>query len=72
MNYPAKFHLSYDDFIKTVKNIYTCSAFVTGDGYKHITEEMREKIKSGKLVITEYHDEPLGEVIYVSPTANLQ
>lgn len=72
MKYPVKFHLSYDEFTKTVKNIYTCCSFIDGEGYKGITDEMRGKIKSGELVITEYHDAPLGEVIYVSPASKLQ
>lgn len=57
--------LSYNDFIKTVKNIYTCSAFIDG-AFKMISECMREKIKLGELIITEYHATPLGEIIYLS------
>jgi hypothetical protein len=72
MNYPVSFNLSYNDFIKQVKNIHSCSAFFIGEGYKRITEEIRNKIKNGELIITEYHDEPLGEVIYLSPSSILQ
>ncbi len=71
MTYPVKFSLSYDEFVKTVKNIHTCCAFVDST-YKQITDSMREKIKAGELLITEYHDQPLGEVIYLEAASILQ
>jgi hypothetical protein len=61
-NYPVKFNATLLD----VKDIYNCSAFFSGQGYLEITPEIIDKINSGELVITEYHDEPLGEVIYLS------
>lgn len=71
MSYPIIFNLSYSDFIKQVKNIYTCCAFIDGT-YKPITEDIRKKIKSGELIISEYHDMPLGEVLYLDAKSNLQ
>lgn len=71
MNYPIKLNLSYDQFTKQVKNIHTCCAFIIPEGYINITDKIINKLKNGELVITEYHDEPLGEVIYISPASKL-
>jgi len=54
-----------------VKDIYTCSAFFSGKGYVEITTEIIDKIERGELIITEYHDEPLREVIYLNATSRL-
>ena len=59
-NYPIKLNATLSD----VKDIYVCSAFFVGQGYKEITPEIIDRIEIGELVITEYHDTPLGEVIY--------
>jgi hypothetical protein len=42
------------------------SAFFDGQGYKEVTPEIIEKITQGELIVTEYHEEPLGNVIYLS------
>jgi hypothetical protein len=49
-----------------VKDIYNCSAFFSGKGYIEITSDIIDKINNGELIITEYHNESLGEVIYLS------
>jgi hypothetical protein len=43
--------------------------FSDGKAYRHVTEEMIRKIKAGELVITEYHEEPLGNVIYLDASS---
>lgn len=40
--------------------------FSDGRGYVQVTTEMVSKIISGELVITEYHETPLGNVVYLS------
>lgn len=50
----------------------TLSAFFSdGRGYVPITKQMIYKIKSGQLVVTEYHETPLGNVIYLSAESKL-
>lgn len=40
--------------------------FSDGRGYVAVTAEMIEKIIKGELVVTEYHETPLGNVVYLS------
>lgn len=40
--------------------------FSDGNGYVPVTKEIIDKILAGQLVVTEYHETPLGNVIYVS------
>lgn len=55
-----------------VKDIYTCSGFFSdGKGYVEITADIIQKIETGEIVITEYHDGPLGELIYLSASSKL-
>lgn len=71
MKYPIRINISYDEFVKQVRNIYTCCAYIKPEGYIKITDEIIDKLKKGDLVITEYHDAPLGEVIYINTASNL-
>ena len=51
----------------------TLSAFYSdGRGYIPVTPEMIGKISKDEIVITEYHETPLGNVIYISANSNLQ
>jgi hypothetical protein len=45
--------------------------FGDGKGYVAVTPEMIKKIKEGQLVITEYQETPLGNVIYLSGFSGL-
>lgn len=50
----------------------TLSAFFSdGRGYVAVTEDMINKIIKGELVVTEYHETPLGKVIYLSGHSKL-
>lgn len=71
MKYLIKINIRYDDFVKRVRNIHTCCAYIKPEGYIKITYEIIDKLKKGDLVITEYHDAPLGEVIYINAASNL-
>jgi hypothetical protein len=52
--------------------MFTCAAFFSdGRGYVEVTSEIIDKINCGELVIIEYHDMPLGEVIYLSAASKL-
>lgn len=64
--------IKFNATLLDVKNIFICSAFFSdGRGYVEVTTEIIDKIEKGDLVITEYHDEPLGEVIYLSAASKL-
>jgi hypothetical protein len=68
MNYPIKLNATLQD----VKDMFTCAAFFSdGRGYVEVTSEIIDKINCGELVIIEYHDMPLGEVIYLSAASKL-
>ena len=43
-----------------------CAFFSDGRGYVSVTAEIIDKIIKGELVVTEYHETPLGNVIYLS------
>ena len=64
MSYKIKFNATLLD----VKDIDTCSVFFSGEqkGHQFLSPEIIDKINTGILLITEYHDNPLGEVLYLS------
>lgn len=45
--------------------------FSDGKGYVGVTKDMIDKIVKGELVVTEYHETPLGNVIYLSGSSKL-
>lgn len=66
------FDLSYDEFKNVNKNIHTTSGFFSdGKGFIELTDSLLEKIKKGDIIITEYQDLPLGEIIYLEAKSTL-
>jgi hypothetical protein len=54
-----------------VQDIWTASAFFSdGKGCIEITANIIDKIENGELIITEYQNTPLGEILYLSAKAH--
>jgi hypothetical protein len=60
----------YMTFLKNVKDLGTCCVFFCNQ-YRELTEDIVLKLENEDLLITEYHDMPLGEVIYLSVNSKL-
>lgn len=68
--YPIRLQISYQKFNEIVKNINTCCAFYDNK-YHGITPRVIDKLIKEDFLIAEYHDTPLGEVIYLVANSKL-
>lgn len=70
MTYNILLQPSYLTFLREVKDMSSCSVFFCNQ-YREFDEDIMIKLENEELLITEYHDAPLGEVIYLSVNSKL-